>query len=495
MMGDRRDETMQRQFDKQFIGGKWKQGSDSKHVNEDKNPYSQETMLTIQGASTQDVDEAYQAAQNAQKEWMTKTPQERSEVIQKAAHLIEEQQAEISEWLIKEGGATKIKAGLEVSLAKGITEEAASFPMRIENQLLPTNNSGEESFVIRRPVGVIGIISPWNFPFHLTMRSLAPAIAAGNGVVIKPASDSPVTGGLLPAKIFEEAGVPKGLVNVTVGSGSEIGDYFVSHPIPSLISFTGSTPVGKNIASHAMNGEKIKQVALELGGNSPFIVLADADIEEAAHALVVSKFMHAGQICMAANRAIVVDEVFDQFVHKVVERVKKLIVGNPAEADTIIGPIINQKQTDHIKEVLQQAQVAGARFLVEGSIKGQVVEPVVLVSDDPTLAIFHEEIFGPVLPILKVKDTDAAIKAANDTEYGLSSALFTKDVTKGRLLANKIEAGMCHINGLTVADEPNAPFGGEKNSGIGRFNGKWVLEEFTRIQWVTTRTEKNNYPF
>lgn len=314
-------------------------------------------------------------------------------------------------------------------------------------------------------------------------------------MVIKPASDSPVTGGLLPAKIFEEAGVPKGLVNVTVGSGSEIGDYFVAHPIPGFISFTGSTPVGKNIASQAMSGKKIKQVALELGGNSPFIVLDDADIEEAAHALIVSKFMHSGQICMAANRAIVVEAVFDEFVHKVVERVKELVSGDPSDEKTVVGPIINQKQTDQIQEIIQQAKEAGATFLVEGSIKGQVVEPVVLVSEDPALEIFHQEIFGPVLPILKVKDAEAAINAANDTEYGLSSALFTKDLDKGRALANRIEAGMCHINGLTVDDQPNAPFGGEKNSGIGRFNGEWVLEEFTRVQWVTTKTGKGQFPF
>lgn len=485
---------MERQFDKQFIGGKWKQGNDLDHVNEDKNPYTQETIIMIQGANTQDVDEAYQAAQKAQKEWIAKTPQERRQVIKKAADLIEEQQAEIMEWLVKEGGATKIKAGLEINLAKGITEEAASFPLRIESRILPAS-TGEESFVMRRPVGVVGIISPWNFPFHLTMRSLAPALAAGNGVVIKPASDSPVTGGLLPAKIFEAAGVPKGLVNVTIGSGSEIGDYFVSHPIPTFISFTGSTPVGKNIARHALSGKRIKQVALELGGNSPFIVLADADLDEAAHALVVSKFMHSGQICMAANRAIVVEAVFDAFVEKVVERVKKLVVGDPADKQTIIGPIINQKQTDHIEEIIQQARSSKAKFLIEGTIKEQIVEPFVLVSEDPALAVFHEEIFGPVLPILKVKDTAAAIAAANDTDYGLSSALFTRDLTHGRMLANELESGMCHINGLTVADEPNAPFGGEKNSGIGRFNGEWVLEEFTRVQWVTTKTGKNQYPF
>lgn len=482
-------------FDKQFIAGKWLTGNDSDHVNEDKNPYSQETIVTIQGANTDDVDKAYQAAKQAQREWTKKTPQERSAIIEKAADLMEERQAEIVDWLIKEGGATKIKAGLEASLAQGITREAATFPMRSEGKVLPTNKPGEESFVTHRPLGVIGIISPWNFPFHLTMRSLAPALAAGNGVVIKPASDSPVTGGLLPAKFFADAGVPEGLVNVTVGSGSEIGDYFVEHPVPSFISFTGSTAVGKNIASHAMSGKKIKQVALELGGNSPFIVLEDADLEEAAQALVVSKFMHSGQICMAANRAIVVASVFDEFVEKVVARVKELAVGDPSKDETVVGPIINQKQTEQIQKIVEKTKEAGAEFLIEGGVEGQVVEPSVLISEDPALEIFHEEIFGPVLPILKVKDTEAAIEAANDTEYGLSSALFTKDLNKGRLLANQIESGMCHINGLTVDDQPNAPFGGEKNSGIGRFNGEWVLEEFTRVQWVTTQSGNGQYPF
>lgn len=198
---------------------------------------------------------------------------------------------------------------------------------------------------------------------------------------------------------------------------------------------------------------------------------------------------------MAANRAIVVEAVFDEFVAKVVERVKGLAVGDPAKEGTVIGPIINQKQTDQIQEIIQRAKDADATFLVEGAVHGQVVDPVVLVSDDPSLDIFHEEIFGPVLPILKVKDTEAAIQAANDTEYGLSSALFTKDLDKGRALANEIESGMCHINGLTVDDQPNAPFGGEKNSGIGRFNGEWVLEEFTRTQWVTTKSGKGQYPF
>ncbi|MGO3609695.1 MAG: aldehyde dehydrogenase family protein, partial [Enterococcus sp.] len=193
--------------------------------------------------------------------------------------------------------------------------------------------------------------------------------------------------------------------------------------------------------------------------------------------------------------AIVVDAVFDEFVQKVVARVKALVTGNPAEESTIVGPIINQKQTDQIQKIIQTAQQAGAKFLVEGKINGQLVEPFVLVSEDAALEIFHEEIFGPVLPILKVKDTEAAIKAANDTEYGLSSALFTKDLDKGRTVANRIEAGMCHINGLTVDDQPNAPFGGEKNSGIGRFNGQWVLEEFTRVQWVTTKSGKGQYPF
>lgn len=482
------------QFEQQFIGGHWQTGTDHTHINEDRDPFTGKTLLKIQGASTQDVDAAYEAAQAAQVKWLEKSPIERSQVLTKAAELIHEQQAEIMEWLTKEGGATQVKAGLEVSLAEKITREAATFPKRIAGQLLPSSPN-EKSFVIKRPRGVIGIISPWNFPFHLTMRSLAPALACGNGVVIKPASDSPVAGGLLPAKIFEAAGVPKGLVNVTVGSGSEIGDYFVEHPIPSFISFTGSTKVGQGVAQKAFGGQKIKQVALELGGNSPFVVLDDAEIEEAAQALVVSKFMHAGQICMSANRAIVTEAVFDQFVAAVVKRVNQLPVGDPKEKATIIGPIINQTQVEQIEKLVAEAKAAEAEFLVTGATNDLVVQPSVLTSSDPELAIFKQEIFGPVLPILKVKDEAAALKAANATDYGLSSAVFTKDLARGYAFAEKIEAGMCHVNGLTVGDEPNAPFGGEKNSGIGRFNGEWILNEFTSPMWITVQTGQGEYPF
>lgn len=493
-MMDRKGGQKMTQFEQQFIAGNWQTGSDPNHVNENRDPFTGELLVKIQGASTEDVDAAYEAAQAAQVTWMEKSPNERSQIIEKAADLIHEKQAEIMEWLTKEGGATQVKAGLEVSLAEGITREAATFPQRIEGKIL-SGAPNEESFVIKRPRGVIGIISPWNFPFHLTMRSLAPALASGNGVVIKPASDSPITGGLLAAKIFEEAGVPKGLVNVTVGSGSEIGDYFVEHAIPSFISFTGSTKVGQGVAQKAFSGAKIKQVALELGGNSPFIVLDDADLSEAAQALVVSKFMHAGQICMSANRAIVTEAVFDDFVSAVVDRVKRLPVGDPKKQDTIVGPIINQKQVDQIKALVAEAKAAGAEFSLEGQIKELVVEPSILVSEDPQLAIFKQEIFGPVLPILKVKDEAAALKAANDTEYGLSSAVFTQDLARGYEFATKIEAGMCHVNGLTVGDEPTAPFGGEKNSGIGRFNGEWVLDEFTSPMWITLQKGKGEYPF
>ncbi|MGM8899915.1 aldehyde dehydrogenase family protein, partial [Psychrobacter sp. 1Y4] len=335
----------------------------------------------------------------------------------------------------------------------------------------------------------------WNFPLHLTQRSIAPALALGNAVVLKPASDTPVTGGLLLAKVFEEAGLPKGLLNVVVGSGSEIGDAIVEHKAPSLVSFTGSTSVGKHIGELANGGEYIKQVALELGGNSPFVVLKDADIEQAVKAAAFGKFLHQGQICIAINRVIVEDEIYDDFVERFLAHVKTLNVGDPSKQDTAVGPIINEKQVKSLKEKIAQAQEEGAKMILSGEIKGQVVPPHIFTEVTREMDLSCNEVFGPLVGIIRAKDENDALSIANDSMYGLSSAVFTADMQKGLRFARGIRAGMTHINDISVNDESNTPFGGEKNSGIGRFNGEWVLEEFTRTHWISMQNEPREYPF
>ena len=483
-----------RDFHLQYIAGEWQSGQDDS-INKDSNPYNGETLVEIKQATKAQLDTAYEAAQDAQKEWAQTLPAERAALLYKVVDILDNRQDEIVDWLIKESGSTRIKAMVEFNVARAITLEAATFPNRVHGEIRPSNTPGKENFVYREPIGVVAVISPWNFPFHLTQRSIAPAIALGNAVVLKPASDTPVTGGLLLAKIFEEAGLPKGLLNVVVGAGNAIGDAIVTHDTPSLVSFTGSTPVGKHIGELAHSGDYIKPLALELGGNNPFVVLKDADIDNAVKAAVFGKFLHQGQICIAINRIIVEDDIYDEFVERFHTHVKTLKIGDPSKEETAIGPIINEKQLKSLQDKIAKAQEQGAKMILSGDIKGQVVPPHIFTEVTADMDLFRNEIFGPLVGIVRAKDETEALKLANDTEYGLSSSVFTKDMEKGLRFARGIRAGMTHINDITVNDESIAPFGGERNSGIGRFNGEWVLEEMTRTHWVSYQHKPRDYAF
>src|SRR5690606_21604239 len=291
-------------FDRQPIAGEWRAGR-AKGSLTDRNPYTGETLIEIPHADERELDEAHLGAQKAQKAWAEMLPAERSAVMRKAAGVMEKRHDEIVDWLITESGSTRIKAELEWSAVHAVMLEASFAPYRVEGQILPSDVPGKECRVYRQPVGVVGVISPWNWPLQLSNRSVAPALAVGNAVALKPASDTPVTGGLLLAKIYEEAGLPPGVLSVVIGSGSEIGDAFVRHPASRVISFTGSTPVGRGIARKAAEAPVMKRVELELGGNSPLVVLEDADLERAVDAAVFGKFLHQGQICMITNRLIV----------------------------------------------------------------------------------------------------------------------------------------------------------------------------------------------
>lgn len=481
-------------FDKQYLAGEWRSGR-AERVHQDTDPYNGETLAEIRLANQQDVDDAYREAVRAQKSWAAQLPGERAEVMHRALKIMEARSEEIQSWLIREAGSTQTKAAIELGSAQAITQEASTFPGRVEGRILASSVQGQESRVYREPLGVVGIISPWNFPFHLSMRSVAPALALGNAVVLKPASDTPVSGGLLLAKIFEEAGLPAGLLSVVIGAGSEIGDYFVGHTVPRLISFTGSTNVGRNVGRIASGGQHIKRVALELGGNAPLVVLKDADVQQAAHAAVVGRFLHQGQICMSTNRVIVDAKIYDDFVDAVAQRIRGLSWGDPSKPETVIGPIINSRQLADIQQRIEQAKADGAQAIIEGPAEGNVLPPHLFGDVDPSWAIAKEESFGPVLPIIKCSDDAHALELANDTEYGLSSAVFTGDLERGVRFARGIVAGMTHINSMSIDDQTNAPFGGEKNSGLGRFNGDWAIDEFTRAHWITLQFEPRQYPF
>lgn len=475
-------------LDQQFIAGQWQSGHSQKMI-QNLNPYTQDTIFTLQAASTADVDAAYAAADKAFQQGVIKSVEFRQQILQKLQQVIQARQDEIIDWLILESGSTRFKAGLEVGAALSIIQESQKFPEQIKTEQLESKDPQRKSLVLRKPLGVIGIISPWNFPFHLSMRSVATAIACGNSVVLKPASDTPVTGGTLLGKLFEEAGLPAGVLNVVSGAGSEIGDYFVEHPIPKMISFTGSTEVGQNVGSKALASPRIKRLALELGGNAPLVILNDADLDLAVELTIMGRFMHQGQICMSTNRVIVDASIHDAYVEKLLERVKTVAVGDPNLEETIIGPIINQSQVKKHQQIIQSAKEQGAELVYEGGIEGNLVYPHIFTGVAPESPLAQEESFGPILPILKARDEAHALKLANDTRFGLSSAVCTSNIERGVHFTEQLDIGMTHINSISVADQANAPFGGEKNSGLGRFNGRWIFEEFTRTHWLTVPNE------
>lgn len=475
------------------IARSWRRGT-SEHVKQDLDPFSGETLLEIRQASRGDMEQAFEAASEAQPDWAARVPGERSEIMRRVASILETRREEIIGWLIHEAGSTRIKASLEWSAVHAVALEATSLPYLVEGRILPADVPGKESRVYRRPVGVVSVISPWNWPLQLTARSLFPALAVGNAVVVKPSSDTPVTGGLIFAKLLEEAGLPAGVLSVVVGAGSEIGDAFVAHRTPRVISFTGSTPVGRRIARLAAESPIMKRLELELGGNSPFVVLDDANLDDAIDAAVFGKFLHQGQICMSANRFIVDAAVYEPFVAGFAERVRELKVGDPEQPDTLIGPLINRAQLEGLWQRIEEARASSARQLVGGEPRGLLLPPHIFVdlSNDHPLA--HEELFGPVAPVIRAHGEEHALRLANDTSYGLSSCVFTSDRERGLRFATSVEAGMTHVNDQPVNDLPFNPFGGEKNSGIGRFNGHWAVDAFTTDHWITVQDVPRHYP-
>lgn len=480
-------------FSGQFIAGAWRDGRAGKTM-ANHNPYDGSVINEITCASVEDLDEAYRSAEAAQKAWAKTPHNERSALFLRVLSILDARKDEIIGWLVKESGSTLLKATIEWGAVRGGAFEAATIPSRIEGRIMPIDVPGKQSFVYREPLGVIGVISPWNFPMHLSHRSIAPALATGNAVVVKPAEDTPVTGGLLLAKIYEEAGLPAGLLNVIVGEVADVGDSFTLHPVPKLISFTGSTRVGKHIAELAASGQHLKHVGLELGGNAPIVVLHDADLDLAVRAAAMARFLHNGQICMSGNRIIVHTDVYDEFVARFVEHVRGFKVGDPADPSTVIGPLMNSKQRDGAVRNIEAAREAGFTELLSGEIDGLVVPPHIFggVANDSAFA--QAEQFAPIAPIIRAASEAEALELANATEFGLSSAVFTRDTARGIRFARQIQAGMTHINDISVQDSPFNMFGGEKNSGIGRFNGDWIISELTTDHWITVQEEPRQYP-
>ena len=476
----------------QYIGGVWRDGSSQK-VLTDRNPYNGKAIADFKLASLADLDEAYRAAAAAQKVWAAINPFERRAILEKAIAYVERNEAEITDLIIEELGGTRLKAFFEIGLVKNIIKEASTYPLRMKGEILPSTVDGKENRLYRVPVGVVGVISPFNFPFFLSMRSVAPALGAGNGVVLKPHDDTAITGGTLVAKVFEEVGLPKGLLNVIVADIREIGDAFVEHPIPRIISFTGSETVGRHIGGVA--GRCLKKAILELGGNSALIVMADADLDYALNAAVFSRFTHQGQICMSANRILVHRSLYPRFLEKYVDRVSRLKVGDPRDPQTDIGPLINKAQVDTLSKQIQKGIAEGARPILQGKVEGNVFSPTIFADVRPNMWVAQNEMFGPAVCVMPFDTAEEAIRIANNSAFGLSGAILTRNVEAGAELAKQVDSGMVHINDGTINDEPIVAFGGEKASGFGRLNGRWALEEFTTLKWVSVQHQPRHYPF
>lgn len=458
------------------------------------NPVTGEVATTAPAATIADANAACEAAAVAFPIWSAMGPNARRALLNKAADALEAKAPQFIEAMMGEIGATRGWAGFNLMLAAGIVREAAAMTTQIGGEVIPSDKPGCIAMALREPVGVMLGIAPWNAPIILGVRAIAMPLACGNTVVLKASEQCPRTHGLI-VEAFEEAGLPKGAVTLVSNApkdAAEIVGALVDHPAVRRINFTGSTAVGKIIAIRAAG--HLKPVLLELGGKAPLIVLDDADLEEAVKAAAFGAFMNSGQICMSTERIIVVDSVADAFVEKFAAKVGAMPVGDPREGKTPLGAVVDQKTVDHVKSLVADALGAGAVQVNGGDADGVLMPAHVIDKVTPEMKLFRDESFGPVVGIVRARDEAHAIELANDTEYGLSAAVFTRDTARGLRVARQIKSGICHVNGPTVHDEAQMPFGGTKASGYGRFGGKAGIDSFTELRWITIETQPGHYP-
>ena len=443
-------------------------------------------------ANAADVTRAAKRASEAQPAWAAMPHTERSAILRRAALLWEENAAEIEGWVIRESGKIGPAAGFETHVSVQEIYEAATLPSRPYGELLPSEQP-RLSFAERVPVGVVGVISPFNFPQILSIRSVAPALALGNAVILKPDVQTAVSGGILLARLFEVAGLPSGVLHVLPGD-AEPGAALAESPDVAMISFTGSTAVGRLVGEAA--GRTLKRVSLELGGNNALIVLDDADIDVASSAGAWGAFLHQGQVCMTAGRHIVLESVAEEYLDRLAKRAENLPVGNPATEQVALGPLINERQLANVGRIVTETVAAGASVRAGGTHEQLYYRPTVLADVTPAMPAFREEIFGPVAPVVVVKDVDEAVRTANATEYGLVAAIQTGSMERGLEIAERLNTGIVHVNDQTLNNDAYAPFGGTGASGNGsRFGSQSSWDEFTQWQWVTSRPQAHAFPF
>ena len=483
---------MAKQIEGMYIGGGWAAASDT-FV--DINPSDGSTWADIPDATVKDARNAIESAHEAFEEWSRLPFNKRAHYMLKVAEVLQRRKMDIVEAIQAEGGGWFGKGMFETGYVPEIFHSAAAANYAAIGEILPSEY-GKVSMAVRRPMGVVSVISPWNFPVLLSARGFAFPLAAGNTIVLKPSEETPWLGGLLYAEVFEEAGVPEGVLNVITCSRdhvADVGDELIENPLVKGISFTGSTAVGRQVAAKA--GAHLKKCCVELGGKDSLIVCEDADMERATQAANFGSFMHQGQICMSVEKVLVHEQIFDTFLEKFVERAGKLTVGDPTkDKGHVIGPLINNRQAARVKAQIDDALAKGAEAVLGGKVEGRFVEPTILTGVTPDMLVYQEETFGPVVPVIPFADDDEAVAIANDSVYGLAGGVMTADEQRGLDIANRMECGNCYINCSSVNDEPHVPFGGFKSSGFGKHGGRWSTDLFTETRWITLERGGRGYP-
>ena len=458
------------------------------------NPVTGEVASTAAAATVEDARAAAEAAAQALAGWSTLGPNARRATLLKAADVLAGKADAFVSAMMSEIGATEAWARFNVMLASSMLREAAALTTQVVGEVIPSDKPGCLAMSVREPVGVVLGIAPWNAPVILGVRALATPLACGNAVIFKASEICPKTHSLI-VEALEEAGVPKGIVSFVTNApedAAEIVAALIDHPVVRRINFTGSTKVGRIISERA--GRQLKPVLLELGGKAPLLVLKDADIDEAVKASIFGAFFNQGQICMSTERIVVVPEVADAFVAKFVERARTLSAGNPSEGNAPLGAVVDAHTVSKVEDLVADAVAKVATVYDAGAANGVLIPAKVVDRVAAEMRLYHEESFGPVVAILRAADEEDAIRLANDTEYGLSASVFTRDIARGLAVARRIQSGICHINGPTVHDEAQMPFGGTKASGLGRFGGKAGIAEFTDLRWISISTKPRHYP-
>lgn len=457
-------------------------------------PITNEVASTAVAMTPADACAVASAAANAFNAWSVLGPNARRATLMKAATALEARRDQFVQSVMNETGATAGWAMFNLVLAAGMIREAAALTTQIGGEVIPSDKPGCIAMALREPVGVVLGIAPWNAPIILGVRAIAVPLACGNSVVLKASEICPRTHGLI-VEAFAEAGFPPGTVNLVTNApadAAEVVGALIDHPAIRRINFTGSTAVGRIVAKRA--AEHLKPCLLELGGKAPLIILEDADLDEAVKAAAFGAFMNQGQICMSTERIIVVASVADEFVRRFTTKTQAMPSGDPREGKTPLGAVVDRKTVAHVNALIDDALAKGAKVVAGGKAEGVVMPATVVDGVTAKMSLYREESFGPVVGVIRATDEAHAIRLANDSEYGLAAAVFTRDTARGLRVARQIRSGICHVNGPTVHDEPQMPFGGVGASGYGRFGGRAGIDQFTELRWITVETQPGQFP-